>query len=57
MPFNFQTGSMAAVIIYFLVVIAELVFSFLDTRIGEKKDREREAAEAAKTATLESEQM
>lgn len=45
MPFNFQPGSFAAVVIYWGVVIATIVFSLLDTVIGEKKDREEEERE------------
>lgn len=45
MPFNFQPGSLTAVIIYWAVVIAAIVFSLLDTIIGERKDREEEERE------------
>ena len=45
MPFNFQTGSFAAVLIYLGVIAAELIFSYQDTTIGEKRDKEQAAKE------------
>jgi len=39
MPFNFQSGSLTAVVIYFLVVFSVFIFSFIDTVIGGRKDK------------------